>query len=222
MPSVPRIDLVGQRFGRLVVLKEEPRPVSIKKLQRRFRCLCDCGNEKVICYGNLRTGIAKSCGCLHLETVSIHGHASAETQTPEYRAWADMHNRCKNPNIRNYARYGGRGITVCERWDNFETFLADLGKRPSKMHSLERIDNDAGYSPDNCRWATKKDQCNNTSRSCFLEYDGLRLTITQWAERLGVSRNTLHGRRRKGWTDREIIEDRPHLKTGPKPKPKQN
>ncbi len=135
-----------------------------------------------------------------------HGHASDEQQTSEYRAWADMKNRCENPNIKNYTLYAARGITYCEQWKLFTNFLADMGKKPSPKHSLGRIDNNGNYTPENCRWETREQQDNNRRDNIILEYNSERLTLTQWARRLGYSRNTINGRYRRGWNAQQIIE----------------
>lgn len=138
--------------------------------------------------------------------VTHHGHASGECQTPEYRAWADMKNRCDNPDIKSHEFYGARGITYCERWRSFENFFADMGLRPSEHHSLGRKDNDGPYCPENCRWEVREQQDNNRRDNVFLEYMGERLTLAQWARRLGMSRNTINGRYRRGWNAEQIIE----------------
>lgn len=136
----------------------------------------------------------------------IHGHAGDEQQTSEYRAWADMKNRCDNPKVKTYHFYGARGITYCERWRSFENFLADMGRKPSEDHSLGRIDNNGPYCLENCRWETREQQDNNRRDSVILEYNGERLTLAQWARKLGYSRNTINGRWRRGWNAQQIIE----------------
>lgn len=209
MPSVPRIDLVGRQFGQLLVLSEVPRAIRSHGNPRIFLCRCDCGQTTVVRYGNLTSGMTRSCGCTHWKKVTHHGHAAAEIQTPEYRAWADMINRCTNPNLRNYPNYGGRGIQVCDAWrHSFEAFFAAVGPRPSAQHSLDRIDNEGHYEPGNVRWATKTEQCRNRRACVFLEYGGKRLTLTEWALELGISREATNARRRNGWTTEQIIEGR--------------
>jgi transposase-like protein len=141
-----------------------------------------------------------------VEAVTHHGHTADETQTPEYRAWADMKNRCDNPHINNYEFYGARGITYCERWRSFENFLADMGARPSNKHSLGRKDNNGNYEPTNCEWQLREQQDNNRRDNVVLEYKGERLTLAQWARKLGLSRNTINARWRRGWNAQQIIE----------------
>ena len=128
------------------------------------------------------------------------------TETPTWNSWKAMVNRCRNPNSPNFARYGGRGITVCDRWlTSFAAFLADMGERPSLEHSIDRIDNSKGYEPGNCRWATAKQQCRNTSKNVRLTFEGRTQCVSAWAEELGVSVGTLFGRIARGWPDDRVI-----------------
>ena len=123
------------------------------------------------------------------------------SRTPEYLAWNSMRHRCHNPRRKDFANYGGRGIVVCEKWrEDFSAFLKDVGKRPSRKHTLDRIRNDKNYEPGNVRWATRKDQARNRRSNRLLSYNGERLTITEWAERAGVSRETFHFRLERGWS----------------------
>lgn len=114
--------------------------------------------------------------------------------TPEYVSWQAMKTRCENENHEWFHRYGGRGISVCERWNSFENFYADMGPKPTPDHSIERENNDLGYGPDNCRWATEKEQMNNRSNNVYFQYQGVRITKTQLAEKLGVSVDVLDTR----------------------------
>ena len=122
-----------------------------------------------------------------------------KSKTREYRVWIDMRSRCSNPAHKAWAHYGGRGITVCKRWENFENFLSDMGCRPSDSAELDRVDNNEGYSVSNCRWATKQQNKANTRRTNRLSYRGVTLSISEWARRIGMSRNTFKNRLAHGW-----------------------
>lgn len=159
-----RIDLSGKVFGRLVV--KHPMP-KIKNQHLHWLCVCECGKQKIIDGGSLRYGLSNSCGCLQKQIVSkmktTHGEAHIETR--EYTAWQNMRARCYRKKASNYSYYGGRGIRVCARWRfSYENFLADMGRRPSPAHSLDREDANGNYTPDNCRWATKSVQSANQRR----------------------------------------------------------
>lgn len=157
------MDLVGKVFGKLTV-----KAFSERTSNRRYYwiCKCECGTLRAYRQDHLRSGLSRSCGCLIREVLAArnyrHGEASSETKTPEYRSWASAINRCHNPKNKAFARYGARGIYVCDRWRNsFTSFLADMGRRAEPSLSLDRINNDGPYSPNNCRWATDKQQCQN-------------------------------------------------------------
>jgi len=144
-------------------------------------------------------------------TDQMHGHAKGK-RTPEYRAWHDMKQRCQNPHHREWKNYGKRGITICPRWQSFKAFYIDMGPRPSPGHSLDRINNESGsYEPSNCRWADKKTQDRNKRTNHFLEFDGHRATLTEWAERLGLSRDALSRQIKKGVTVKDLVESRDSL-----------
>lgn len=191
-------DLAGSVFGRLTA-------TSRSETRGRHRvywlCACQCGNEKWVIADALKSGGTRSCGCLNDETprTPIHGATLNGTHTPEYASWHSMIQRCTNPNNQRWPRYGGRGITVCEAWLNdFREFLKDMGPRPDGM-SLERKNNDFGYGPGNCQWATLEDQARNTSRNRFFTFNGETLCLKDWTDRLGIPHATLH-HRLKIWT----------------------
>ncbi len=156
---MPRKDQSGQRFDRWEVLSISP---NWHRNNQLWICRCDCGVEKHVAIGSLRSGRSKSCGCLSLEAHTIH----SLSRTPTYNTWTTMVQRCTNPRNSNYPNYGGRGICVHPAWLTFAAFLADVGERPAGT-SLDRIDNDRGYQPGNVRWATRHEQ-NRNSRACKL------------------------------------------------------
>lgn len=163
--------MIGQTFSRLTVLGDaEPISNGANKL-RAVLCRCDCGKEKVISQSNLRTGRTRSCGCLVSENARLNTGAPVKHEqcwSPTYSSWAGMKDRCTNQNHKSYNNYGGRGITVCERWMDFRNFLEDMGERPDGM-SIDRIDVNGAYEPGNCRWATAQQQSLNKRNSISLE-----------------------------------------------------
>ena len=195
-------DITGKRFGRLRVLNRSVED-SLK-----WECLCDCGAIKHVNGGSLRSGRSNSCGCLNSEMTAKrnlkHGLATRQNRSPVYSAWCGMRQRCNDKNSTFYSDYGGRGITICDRWENFTAFIEDMGERPSGT-SIDRIDNNGNYDPNNCRWATKFEQANNCRNSTVIEYKGKTLTIAQWGREKGIRAGTLHARTKAGWTDTRTI-----------------
>lgn len=160
-----KYDLTWKKFERLLVIKAES--ASNSKRNIVWKCLCDCGKETNATGSELRGLHKRSCGCLHSDVLAQmstkHGHAKAKNLSPTYVSWASMQTRCTNENSRNFKHYGGRGISVCDRWKSFENFLADMGERPDGM-SIDRIDVDGNYEPSNCKWSNQSEQVKNQRR----------------------------------------------------------
>jgi hypothetical protein len=188
--------VIGLVFGMLTVLRRED--VSSRS-GVKWRCSCSCGSETVATSNKLRTGATQSCGCYRRTHRVTHGQARRR-KTPEYATWHAMLRRCSVPSLPAYPRYGGRGIRVCDRWQSFESFFADMGPRPSAAHSIDRIDNDGHYEPGNVRWALPSVQNRNKSTNRMLTWKDETMTVTDWAERCGMDPNTLGTRLRRGWS----------------------
>lgn len=202
MPAAKKLD--GQVFGRLTVISR----AGSKSGRVLWACECQCGRTTEVVSHDLTSGHTTSCGCWRNErntsTPVVHGHARRGVKlTPTYRTWQAMMTRCYNPNVPPYKDYGGRGITVCAGWHYFENFLAYMGERPDGM-TLERVDNSGNYAPDNCKWATKAEQANNTRANRYVEFQGERITQAEFARRIGISQSTVSARLKRGWTVEQI------------------
>jgi hypothetical protein len=149
-------EIAGRRFGKLVAIEEVATRLVKGRSYRYFRCRCDCGSEKEILGWHLSSGHTISCGCANRGNTR-----HLDYNSPEYISWCSMKTRCNNAAASNYSYYGGRGIKICERWEDYTSFLADMGRKPSPSHTLDRIDNSGDYTPGNCRWATKTEQSRN-------------------------------------------------------------
>lgn len=185
-------DLIGQRFGRLVVVR---RMDSDKRRNSRWLCLCDCEKEKIVLGLNLKSGSIKGCGCLRIK----HGHNKNRKSSATYMSWDCMIQRCTNPNNIGYKDYGGNNITVCERWLKFPNFLEDMGERP-KNTTIDRIRNELGYYKENCRWATPKEQARNRRNNHLITFNRKRQCIVDWAEETGIHVHTIQWRLDRGWS----------------------
>jgi len=174
-------------------------------------CRCECGSERVINGIVLRDERSRSCGCLKSEVTTArstkHGHSSNTHLTPTYHSWVGMMQRCTNPNSRAYADYGGRGIKVCARWRAFANFLEDMGEKPLGL-SLDRLDNDRAYGPNNCRWATAIEQARNKRSSRVIEFGGRRLVLSEWAAILGLNQSSLSERIKRWGLERALTTPR--------------
>lgn len=189
-----RIDLLGQRFGRLLVIEAAPS----RDNRAMWKCKCDCGGQTISIGSNLRDGHSLSCGCIRAHTSYVSSYQHGDSYSPEYRTWTGILHRCFASGDSRFTDYGGRGITVCRRWkDSYEAFLEDMGRRPSLDHSIERIDNDGNYEPTNCRWATRVEQGQNKRNNVNLEWRGAVHSISEWARIMGMSRTVLGQRLRR-------------------------
>lgn len=190
-------DETGNVYGKLTVLSF----AEVRYGQACWLCRCECGTETVVAGGNLRkkTG-TRSCNKCARQTIN------GLSNSPEYKVWHHMKRRCYDTRNRDYKWYGGRCITICDRWINsFLAFYEDMGPRPSKDYSIERIDNDAGYSKENCKWATQDEQKQNTRNVKKLTYNGETMGLGAWARKLGIDRCTLRLRLAKGWPLDEVF-----------------
>lgn len=190
-----KADILGQRFGRLEVIREAGRANDGKVL---WRCRCDCGTEIESTKSNLKKGPNRSCGCYRSEVTRKknfkHGMASRSNYTPEYEAWIGIKRRCMDTSNKNY---GGRGISMCDRWKVFENFYEDMGDRPSERHSIDRIKNDGDYEPGNCKWSTRKEQNRNRRNCKYVVRDGEIVTLAEYADKTGQKRSTVYSRARR-------------------------
>lgn len=193
---------VGERFGDLMALHLEHVMSTNGRVRSHWFCACDCGGSILVDSGNLRTGNTTRCAACTTKAKGLskttHGHTRGRKPTRAYTTWQSMWSRCTDPNNKRYADWGGRGITVHPKWRSFEAFLADMGE-PAEDKQLDRKDNDAGYSPDNCVWATRKEQGRNKRNNIVLTYQGRTQTMITWCEELGLVYDTVKARVRKGW-----------------------
>lgn len=191
-----RAHLDGQRFGRLLVLRREYRE---RDGAAGWLCLCDCGRTHFAHTTRLTDGGTRSCGCLSRETARRTHWKHGRSNTHEWYCWNGMRKRCFKPAETGYHNYGGRGIGVCERWETFENFLADMGEAPTPAHSIDRKDVNGDYCPENCRWATPLEQGRNRRINRMVTYQGRTQCVSAWAEELNIGKETLGNRIRRGW-----------------------
>jgi hypothetical protein len=193
------VNLVGQVFDRLTVTGRLPG----KRRRPKWVCRCACGSPPVnVGTAQLVSGHSRSCGCLRKETTTARSTIHGGRGTPEYNIWKGMKARCLDTECLAYSYYGGRGITICDRWINsFPNFLSDMGNRTSPDHTIDRIDNDGNYCPENCRWATMAEQGRNTRNNHLITHNGLTMCLTDWAAKVGLSRSVLSDRiNKRKWT----------------------
>lgn len=193
------LDISNQKFGRLTPLYR----VSIGRNRRVWLCKCDCGKDALVSTNLLTSEKTKSCGCYRSEIASsrrTHGMSA----TREWNIWSRMIQRCFNPKVERYKNYGGRGITVCKKWRDFEGFYKDMGKVPDGF-SLERIDVNGNYEPSNCKWIPLKDQHKNTTKSVLITHNGMTKNAVDWARELGIKASTIYYRSAKGLPPAAIL-----------------
>jgi hypothetical protein len=205
--KIPATEMLGRRFGRLVVEAEAPRTSH-----DRWRVVCDCGDERVVFGPMLRSGKTGSCGCLRREVQRAHsvthGATAGRKRSPEWSVWAGMKRRCLSPSVKAFTNYGGRGVRVCARWlDSFEAFLADMGPRPSLKHSIDRVDVDGDYEPGNCRWATAREQGAHMRKNTAIRVGDEWLPVPAASERLGLSRCAIYSRVHRGDLESRLLSE---------------
>lgn len=196
-------DLTGQQFGRLKVLER----AENKDRCVMWKCLCTCGETKEIQSRSLVAGLTQSCGCLRKERAIKSTTTHGDSKTRLYRIWRNMKSRCSCESASKYNIYGGKGITVCEQWIDFSGFREwALSSGYKENLTLDRVDGNKGYCPDNCRWASYKDQANNTTQNRIITYKGKSMTMAQWATHQGLSYKALSERIRRNWSvERALI-----------------
>lgn len=192
---------VGMIFGRLTVVEYLG--------GSRWRCMCECGNETVVLSGDLTGNKTRSCGCLHAEELRARLTTHGGRKERLYHIWINMKSRCYNSNDKEYKNYGGRGVTICNEWkDDFRTFR-EWSKANGYREDLtiDRIDVNGNYTPDNCRWVTMVVQANNSRRNVFLTHNGKTQTVAQWAREMGVNHRMLHKRLKRGWSVEKTLKE---------------
>lgn len=201
-------DLTGEKFGSLTVIKRvDDHIYNNGRKDIVYECICDCGNKKDVLAVHLRSGHTQSCGCKRAENVSKMRFKHGGRDTRLYTIWKNMKSRCFNQNNRDYCLYGGRGISICDEWvNNYASFMDwALDNGYADCLSIDRLDVDGDYCPENCRWATQKEQCNNTRRNILVDIDGEVLTLKGWCERMSLNYGTVSSRVRRGWAPIDAI-----------------
>ena len=195
-------NISGEQFGRLLAISPVGKTIDNKY---QWLCICDCGTEHITTSNHLNRGLTKSCGCLNAEISKerytihgLHGH-------PLYYIWTAMRSRCNTPSNKAYKNYGGRGISTCKEWDDFTIFLKDMGERPSNKYCIERIDNNKGYFPSNCKWATRKEQNRNTRSNRMITHNNKTMCVADWSDVTGLSAKCIRGRLDAGWSPHKAL-----------------
>lgn len=210
MSRKPRINIAGNKYGRLTVLSF----VKTEKAEYRWNCICDCGKTSIVESSHLKAGSIKSCGCLKTDSLTKHGHTSGYKKSPEYSTYQAMIARCYDINHKSYKRYGGRGIRVCKRWlKSFENFLKDMGLKPSAKHSLDRKKVNGNYTKPNCRWATEYEQQRNKRTNVWYEVYGKKYVQFDLCDLLKVEYRVLKRKLNNNWTLEQIFDHYMNKKT---------
>lgn len=195
-------DLRGRRFGLLKVVSRNRKKTG----GEYWDCRCKCGNTKTVLASNLLTLKTQSCGCLQKQRASEATRTHGESKTRLYGIWKGMRNRCYNPNVRSYKDYGGRGIVVCQEWQEYEGFRKwALENGYDDTLTIERKNCDGNYEPTNCEWIPLPEQGKNTRKNRYIEYDGKRMTLTEWSRYLGGGPNLVTTRLQRGWTEEAAV-----------------
>lgn len=195
-------DLKGKKFGRWLVIGGFKR-TSVASF---WLCECQCGEKRMVMAGHLKAGRSRSCGCLSREISSRVKTTHGKSKTRIYKIWKGIRKRCLSKTEKAYVNYGGRGIKICSRWNSFENFLFDMGYPPSISHSVDRIDNDGHYCPENCRWVTDTEQANNKRTNKMLTIKGKRMTLAEASRTFpSLSYSTIRARLRAGWSDEQAV-----------------
>lgn len=208
------VDLSGEKFGMLTVVS---RHSTAKNGDALWLCKCECGGETITRRNALKNGQSKSCGCLKISLLK-QSKTHGLSRDPIYRVWSSMIQRCNNPKSTHFSSYGGRGITVCDRWLDFGNFINDMGNRPSKDYSIDRIDNNSGYRPDNCRWSLREDQMANMRSNRFISSDDRFVPIFKASKAKGIPSYIVRNRLRANWGEAEALDTPIHRRIISTPK----
>lgn len=191
-------DLVGMVFNGWTVMSRSHKRSS-------WECVCECGVKKSVYGPDLKSGHSKSCGCKRNDLISAKNKTHGLTGTPEYITWASIIARCTNKKNNRYSIYGGRGIKICSKWrQDFEAFLSDVGKKPSPLHSIDRIDVNGNYEPQNVRWATTEEQSRNKRNTVQVVYKGKKMSLSEFAQHIGMNFQRVNQRWQRGWSTERI------------------
>lgn len=201
-------EMKNKRFGRLLVIS---RHGSDKRNNATWLCQCDCGNTSIVSTAGLNKGHTNSCGCIHRERMANLTKTHGQSHSKAWNSWMKAKDRCFNSKHIAFHKYGGAGISMCDRWKNsFESFYADMGDPPTSTHSLDRIDNSKGYEPENCRWASKKQQSDNSSWPRLITFRGETKNLSEWSKSLGMDINSVRTRIKiLGWSVERALTEPP-------------